>query len=268
MNDITYAGKHLQTYSVARHQHDAWELVYCTSGHGTFHFYSESDSVPREVSYSEGDIMVIPPFIEHSNVSEEGFTNIHFNIADATLPFKDPLLISDDGERHILDAFRDAFYFFHSALAKKQLLVSTLGNLIVSYMNAYQKSSGLSEVVELIEENIVQNFPDCNYELDEYLKTFPFSYDYLRKLFKRELGVTPHGYLMNKRLETAADLLCSAYGGENNVTGVAHLCGFKEPLYFSRMFKSKYGISPINYIKQNRPSAKVRPELPEDEALE
>ena len=32
----------------------------------------------------------------------------------------------------------------------------------------------------------------------------------------------------------------------------AHLCGFREPLYFSRMFKKKYGLSPSFYYAAGR----------------
>ena len=30
MNDIVYAGKHSVTFRVPRHEHDTWELIYCT----------------------------------------------------------------------------------------------------------------------------------------------------------------------------------------------------------------------------------------------
>ena len=34
MNEIIYAGKHLLTYSVSRHAHGSWELIYCTRYEG------------------------------------------------------------------------------------------------------------------------------------------------------------------------------------------------------------------------------------------
>ena len=58
--------------------------------------------------------------------------------------------------------------------------------------------------------------------------------------------MTPHKYLTDRRLQTAANMLRSEYN-DGNVTEVAHQCGFREPLYFSRMFKKKYGISPSYY---------------------
>ena len=94
--------------------------------------------------------------------------------------------------------------------------------------------------------------PDCNYELDKFLQSFPFSYDYLRKLFKKELGVTPHKYLTDKRLQTAADMLSYGYTDSHNIAEISQQCGFREPLYFSRMFKKKYGVAPSYYLESQQ----------------
>lgn len=246
MNEISYVGKHLRTYNVDEHNHEAWELIYCTSGHGIFVFAEKS------ISYASGDIVVIPPQVKHSNYSEDGFTNIYLNIQEASLPFPNAVKVADDADQHILNVFKDAFYHFYNQTNNKQMILNSLGNLLANYMIAYQETKPSSPIVEAIESKIVQNFPDSSFELDEYLKTFPFSYDYLRKLFKRERGNTPHAYLMSLRLTTAACLLSEVYGDETNITEIAYLCGFKEPLYFSRIFKERYGVSPLNYIKKQK----------------
>lgn len=241
MNNITYVGKHLLTLNVVRHAHTSWELVYCTEGVGSFHFDS------FDLSYQKGDIVVIPPNIPHANDSADGFTNIHMNLTDTALPFKTPVVVQDDSNQFILQAFSAAYYHFNGAPEYKRILLSPYGDLICSYLLCYHKTQPLSRVVEEIENNIIQNYQDCNYELDKYLQAFPFSYDYLRKLFKKELGVTPHKYLSDKRLQTAADMLAYGYMDGNNIAEISQLCGFREPLYFSRMFKKKYGVAPSYY---------------------
>lgn len=244
MNDIVYVGKHLRTYNVQKHYHDHWEFVYCTGGSGTFEF---DDSTV--VNYSTGDVVVVPPKIYHTNNSVKGFTNIHVRMADAMLPFKTAVTIHDDSDKHVLSAFEDLFFYFNSAIDKRRLLVSAFCNLIVNYVMAFQNNNPLSQVVEEIKSNIVKNFPDSNYQLNEYLHSLPFSYDYLRKLFKSEIGITPHAYLTNMRLQTAEKLL-SSLDHEYNVTKVALMVGFDEPLYFSRVFKKQYGCSPLNYANR------------------
>lgn len=249
MNDIVYAGKHSVTLSVSRHAHDSWELVYCTSGMGHFDF--DDFSLP----YEKGTIVIIPPNTPHSNGSTEGFTNTHINMTNTTLNFKAPLSIMDDSNQFILNAFSAAFFHFYGDPDRKPMLLSSYGDLIACYLSAYMKVNRLSPIVEEIESNIIKNYPDCNYMLDEYLRSLHFSYDYLRKLFKKELGVTPHKYLQDKRLQTAADMLRSNYHDSGSIAEIAQTCGFREPLYFSRMFKKKYGVAPSYYMS---PSAESR----------
>ena len=110
-------------------------------------------------------------------------------------------------------------------------------------------------MVREIVNSITNNYPDANFELDVYLRSLPFSYDYLRKLFKKELGVTPHKFLMDMRLQTAAESLSSDFGDAGNISEIAHMCGFREPLYFSRVFKNKYGVSPSAYQQRQLASS-------------
>ena len=246
MNNIVYAGKHLITFSTKKHCHPEWELVYCTSGEGQFEF---SD---RVLKYGVGDLVIIPPQIMHINSSEQGFTNIHIHVADATFRFKEPLMISDDSESHVLNAFSDAFYFFNCDMDNKQLVIGALGNLIVNYVTAFRNVKPVRSVVEEIKNNIMQNFSDCDYKIEKYLRTIPFSYDYLRKLFKSEMGMTPHDYLTGLRVQMAEKLLCSMDNVEQNISEIAYIYGYSDPLYFSRVFKKYFGCSPKNYASQKR----------------
>ncbi len=246
MNDITYIAMNLKTLTTHKHSHDDWELVYCTGGEGRFSFEDET------LSYSKGDIVVIPPNTPHMNSSDVGFTNIHANISDATLPFKEPIVISDDSDGHILRAFTDALYYYSGKMDNRQIIVAAFGNLIVNYVIAFKNNKPLRNVVEAIKSDIMRNFTNCDYELDKYLKTIPFSYDYLRKLFKSEMGMTPHNYLISLRMQMAEKHLCSTHGVEQNISQIAYICGFSEPLYFSRVFKKNFGCSPKAYAEKIR----------------
>ena len=247
MNNITHVGKNLLTLSMHWHSHKDWELVYCTGGNGEFEFRDSST-----IKYSVGDIVVIPPETEHMNNSDNGFTNIYVNISDAVIGASKPLMVSDDSGRHILTAFNDAFYFFTSEIENKELITAAFGNLIVNYVTAFRSTQPLRNVISSIKADILQNYNNCDYELDAFLRTIPFSYDYLRKLFKSEMGMTPHAYLTGLRMQKAEKLLCTAQSTEQNISEIAYLCGYAEPLYFSRVFKKHFGCSPKNYAQKSR----------------
>ncbi len=246
MNDIVYAGKHTFKTTVSRHQHKDTELIYCTSGSGSLLF--DGYTVP----YTEGDIVVIPPLLPHSNSSGMGFANIYINMANPTLVTRRPLTVHDDSNHFLLNAFSAVFFHYSDQDLRSAPLLSAYGNLIVNYLQYYEQANLHSTPVQEIERAIIRNFPDPDFELDSYLRSFPFSYDYLRKLFKKELGITPHQYLTDKRLQAAADYLCVFGTDEGCISDIAGNCGFHEPLYFSRMFKKKYGVAPSYYAQFRR----------------
>ena len=69
---------------------------------------------------------------------------------------------------------------------------------------------------------------------------------YLYMLFRRNLGVGPREYLTVFRLSRAADLL--SYSGRS-VEDIASACGYRDPLVFSKAFKTQYGLTPSVYRK-------------------
>lgn len=239
MNNIIFVGKHLLTRNVSLHKHANWELIYCTSATGKLLF--EEDELP----YREGDVVIVPPDLPHENVSEEGFTNIHMNVEDATLTFTQPTVIRDDANQSLLHLFADAHYLYCGDPELQAALLSSYGNLIVRRLSLMQKTSAKNPAVAEIEQSIVENYADPAYKLDEVLRSMPYCYDYLCRLFRQVTHTTPHKYLTNLRLQAAADILCSGRNG--SISEIAQTCGFRDPLYFSRLFKRKYQVSPSAY---------------------
>ncbi|MEI6815236.1 MAG: helix-turn-helix transcriptional regulator [Bacteroidota bacterium] len=72
--------------------------------------------------------------------------------------------------------------------------------------------------------------------------------EYVGQFFKRLTGKNLQQYIELQRLEKAHELLLT---GAHNVQEVTFLVGFKDAAYFSKRFKAKYGINPIN-VKQTK----------------
>lgn len=240
MNKIIYAGKHALTMQVSGHFHNSWELIFCTGGGGELEF---EDQV---LTYGANDVAVIPPFLPHSNRSEEGFTNIHINLTDTTFSWPGPLIIPADANGFLRDAFNAAFYYYSTASEDSALLLPIYGQLIAAFLSGSQPARAHSETIQAVLNDILHNYPNSGYDLNAYLRSLPFNPEYLKKLFKQEVGMTPLQYLTNRRLENAANILAVQFG-EGNVSETARLCGFSDPLYFSRLFRKKYGVPPSRY---------------------
>jgi AraC-like DNA-binding protein len=74
------------------------------------------------------------------------------------------------------------------------------------------------------------------------------SANYLSDLLKKETGFSAKDQINNFIIEKAKTLLLSE---TDSVSGIAYTLGFNYPHYFSRMFKSKTGMTPQEYRQLN-----------------
>ncbi len=93
-----------------------------------------------------------------------------------------------------------------------------------------------------------KDYMDKNYDraitLDEVADQIGISSFYLSKLFKERFQVTFIDYLTKTRLERAKNLLLDPHVP---LKEIALTIGYKDPNYFSRVFKKETGMSPSEY---------------------
>lgn len=66
------------------------------------------------------------------------------------------------------------------------------------------------------------------------------------RLFRRFLGISPHQYLIQRRMAVAAGLLIEPGA---TVQGVARQVGMEDPFHFSRLFRTVHGMPPSALIQ-------------------
>lgn len=172
----------------------------------------------------------------------------------ATAPYGITFELCEPESTFVRQAAQQAAHYFESEKPKKELALCALGELICAYINLAQTDGNkLSPVVVSVRENADKNLTDTAYSQEDFLKKLPLNYDYVRKLFKKETGETPHEYLLRRKMELAANLLSGAFTNKYSnysVSQVAEACGFADALYFSRVFKKYFGTSPSDYAKK------------------
>ena len=93
----------------------------------------------------------------------------------------------------------------------------------------------LDRLDQLIQDNLLQEI-DVNFLASELC----MSYSTLHRRMKAVAGMTVNEYVRKHRLTKAMQMLREGY----NATEVSMQCGFNSPSYFTRCFKSEYGILP------------------------
>ena len=122
-------------------------------------------------------------------------------------------------------------------LAAESILLHTFSKFDV---NRTEGNALIGRIVELTEEN----FTDSELSLGAIAGELGYNNKYISHLFKEKMGISYSEYLRNMRIEYAVSLFDH---GIDSVKNVALLSGFRDPLYFSTVFKKAVGISPSDY---------------------
>ena len=83
--------------------------------------------------------------------------------------------------------------------------------------------------------------------IEDYAAANHMSVSWFIRNFKEYTNSTPAQYILSLHISNAQTLLeTTTY----NVTEVANIVGYDNPLYFSRLFKKQSGMSPSEFRKQ------------------
>lgn len=94
---------------------------------------------------------------------------------------------------------------------------------------------------DIINKNIYEDL-----SIEELAHLCNLSLSSFKRKFKSIFQDTPASYIKNKRLEKAVQLLKVS---EDRITDICFDCGFASVDSFSKSFKQKHGISPMEYRK-------------------
>ena len=99
--------------------------------------------------------------------------------------------------------------------------------------------------IRIAKEYIDDHYSE-NIDLNIVSKEAGFNPAYFSSLFKKETGINFKEYLLQKRIETAKELLVS---GNDTIMLISEKVGYKDVRYFSKIFSKTVGIKPNMYRK-------------------
>ncbi len=220
-------------------------FYYVYSGYALFHntrlepgtFYLIPDTVPRKQTVLEPfdhffiDFTISPPLNEDEIISYP--SSEHPELIQFVKSINDILstvMIENRG-----------FYDFSN---ENSLLISSLTDTLIKVCDKINPIQITPEkrIKQLIES---LNESDEIYTVDDLAEKTNLDKYYLIKLFKQEIGVTPHKYMNNLRLERALSMINAGQKAKE----VATKCGFASESSFSTAFKKHFNCSPSQIKK-------------------
>lgn len=98
----------------------------------------------------------------------------------------------------------------------------------------------MDKLVELMEKNM----DNGDLVVDDLVGELAVSRSVFFKKLKTLTGLAPIEFIKEMRIKRAAQLIET---GEFNMTQISYMVGINDPRYFSKCFKSKFGITPTEY---------------------
>ncbi|HVU54188.1 MAG TPA: AraC family transcriptional regulator [Puia sp.] len=87
-----------------------------------------------------------------------------------------------------------------------------------------------------------------NLQLKDYARLCHMSLTTFKKAFGQHYGIPPAAWLKSRRLELAHQKLL---GTDLPIQEISLECGFEDVSHFIRVFKSRYGLTPLQYRQQH-----------------
>ncbi len=112
-----------------------------------------------------------------------------------------------------------------------------------------QRAHGAGELQERLSRlaKRIDQSPAATWDFHKEAARLNVSYTHFRRLFQRFLGCAPGAYLMQSRLNAAAQMLCAS---EMTVSEIAEQTGFYDVPHFSRLFKKHTMLPPATYRRE------------------
>ncbi len=137
-------------------------------------------------------------------------------------------------------------------LEEAALMHAAFYQIISLHFNNVQPAVSVNGTAKKIKRLINENYYN-DISIDSIAKRLNYSRNYLYTLFKNNYGISPQSYLLNLRIQKAKELLTKER--DLPISEIARATGYKDPLYFSRVFHKKTGVTPLEYKNSTGPNA-------------
>lgn len=214
------------------------DLVHCTIAD------TEIERWCLHFDWEPGKVVPYIPY-EFSD-SLNSFTPGKCNLTPEWVPYPLPLVRMAPDYETLLKLVKELFACDDESLEEgmrgKGIFLQILS---LCFTESSAKKLFMSPILLKAKEYIDTNFRNPELNVSKVARKNSVTVNHICRIFHKELGISPLEYINSLRLKHAVKLLT---GSPLNIAQVALETGFKDPNYFSRLFKKKNGVAPSNFI--------------------
>ena len=237
------------------HTHNCAELFVILEGHG--HFRTLHEKIPISVQ----DLIIVNGHVPHTEVSSPKSPLEYFVLGIEGLE----AAAAEDGYTmlHLHSGWRELMLCLELMLQEAREGRSghetVCRHLLETVLTLLERQEDLSIGPEpapprvSLECGTVRRYIDNHFkehmDLDQLARLAHVNKYYLAHAFRREFGVSPIQYLIQRRVEESRFLLRET---DYSLSLIAEILGFSSLSYFSQSFHRVEGTSPTEYRRQNK----------------
>lgn len=124
--------------------------------------------------------------------------------------------------------------------------------ILYSFSRLSRKKVTTDSAIKGALDYLAENYTSPLLSLSTMADALGYNPKYLSHLISKELSVCFSDYLKNLRMKNAVMLIEQ---GITSIKNLSVLSGYANPLYFSRIFKDTFGMSPSDFIEQKNNNA-------------
>ena len=234
------------------HTHHFTEIFFVANGSGNFLFRNDIHPIKA------GDLIIIPPYLEHTEQSIPGMPLEYYVLAIDGIAFQTKenapaaqIFCDFDSRAMVGDLFAQIYYEVKSEKYGSEMICQHLLDILV--LRILRSSRQLVPVsintVRMTKECAqIKEYLDTNYAEHITLETLTslthMNKYYMAHSFTKFTGMSPIQYLNQRRLETACQLLRDT---DYSISDISSQTGFSSQSYFTQIFRKFYGITPVKY---------------------
>ena len=150
------------------------------------------------------------------------------------------------------DIYDELKAVFNNILSEDKSFEYTLENKIIDILRKYatldveiikEENSFLCEVEKYILDNI-----DEQITLKDISLKIGYNESYITRIFKKKFGLTPHAFIVNKKINKAKKELQNSK--DLSIAQLSNDVGFYDQSHLNKVFKRMHAISPNKYMNE------------------